>query len=320
MTKYIFLRIAWMKNYKGVTKEDIPKGAGSHVANTQDGGEVYNFLSIKGKYYGYARIQLEKNLRIEKFGVSKRDESISNIVVVFFAKNPVIGGQYIVGWYKNATLYRSTQQLDNKLRFKHPFFKTFAKVKNAFLVAEDDRIFQVPEDGPGQTNAWYVGEYHNQKYLQELAAYIDDPNNYVLRKSKRNSGGWQHDAKLRLEIEFAAMKETAKYFENKNYVVKYRHKENLGWDLEATLGKQTLLLEVKGLSGDFVAVDFTPNEYTNSKINKRHYRICIVSNTLNKKRKLEIFYYENPTWKSVGSRTLKVEEIISARFHNNQLR
>lgn len=33
---------------------------------------------------------------------------------------------------------------------------------------------------------------------------------------------------------------------------------------------KTLLLEVKGLSGDFAIVELTHNEYTNAKRDKRH--------------------------------------------------
>jgi hypothetical protein len=64
MPRYIFLRTAWMEFYKGRTQKDLPIGAGSYVSKNSDGGEVYNFFPIRGKYYGFARIQevLKSNL------------------------------------------------------------------------------------------------------------------------------------------------------------------------------------------------------------------------------------------------------------------
>ena len=79
----IFLRIAWMKSYKGVTKQDIPTGAGTHVKINKDGGEVCNFLPINGKFLGYARIQKERSLRLERLGAKKDASSITDITIVF---------------------------------------------------------------------------------------------------------------------------------------------------------------------------------------------------------------------------------------------
>src|SRR5690606_36216174 len=112
----IFLRIAWMNEYRGVKRSDIPTGAGSYVEENADGGEVCNFLPISGKYYGYARIQGNRSLRLENLGAEMEDASISGILIVLFAKNPETGGHYIVGWYDNATLYREIQMLSKNVR------------------------------------------------------------------------------------------------------------------------------------------------------------------------------------------------------------
>lgn len=309
MSKYIFLRIAWMKYYRGVTKIDIPRGAGSYVNENNDGGEVYNFYPYRGSYYGYARISRDRNLDLEHFGADVDDEFIDNITVVLFARNPETGGQFIVGWYKKARLYKSIQLTGGK-EFN---FKT--KITNGFLIPENERIF--PVEGPGQTNVWYPQYYKGPSYFKELEAYIHNQNSYNPQKAKRKANGnaWQRDAEKRKKTEIAAMNAVARYFEDRNYKVMYREKENLGWDLEAYLGKQTLYLEVKGLSNDFASVDFTPNEFKKSKTHKKNYRICVLSNALNKNKKLEIFYWENNKWVSNENMVLKLEEITSARFH-----
>lgn len=319
MTHYIFMRIAWMKDYQGVTDFDIPSGAGLYVDENKDGGEVYNFLPIGSKYFGYGRVQRNKSIHLEKLGASIEDEYVDDITIIFFARNkPLGGGQYIVGWYENARLYRTVQQLD-KTRVKYrKYYNSFCPKEKAYLVPEDDRtVFKVPEDGPGQSNLWYVENYRDKKYLEEVKKYIQNPKNYIRRlpKKKRKGSPWQKDAELRKKIEIAAMDTIAKYYESKGFDVVYKHTENLGWDLEAYLENATLLLEVKGLSGLFHVVEFTENEYRNSNTNRKHYRICIVEYAMDpKKRKVFVYYYENGKWVCQDGSWLDPQRIISARF------
>jgi hypothetical protein len=302
-----------MKYYKGVTTTDIPTGGGSYVDENQNGDEAYNFLSIRGYYYGYAHIQGNGSLWIHKLGANVWDKHVDGITVVLFAKNPQTGGQYIVGWYKKAKLFSTNQHLVNSI-VKDKYYLSKALAQNSYLVKEQDRIFSIV--GPGQANVWYAEEYKDKIFFKELENYFKDPDLYILKKKKgiRKISSWQKDSELRKRIENEAMEEVYKYFMLRNYKVMYVHKNNYGWDMEATNGKQTLLLEVKGLSGDLFCVDFTPNEYSNSKKNKKQYRICVVSNVLNKNKKLDIFYFEKDVWTNIDTKILKPKEIISARF------
>ena len=210
-------------------------------------------------------------------------------------------------------------KLTKNLRKGHYKYLAEAETKNSHLIPVEKRIFEIPEDGPGQSNAWYVEESHLKWLKEEVLKYIAGPDNYIIRRIKKTTSSrpWQQDAETRKKVETEAMNEVSKYFELRNYKVAYRHKENLGWDLEATLGDKTLLLEVKGLSGDFNSVELTPNEYLNSKRNKNHYRICIVSYALDKKkRQLDIYYYKEGKWMNNNNRALKVIPIYSARFQS----
>ncbi len=313
--RIIFLRIAWMTDYKGKTRYDIPEGAGSYVDENQDGGEVNNFRSINGKHYGFVRVQRDANIHIEKIGAESADESVEGITIVFFSKNPE-GGQFVVGWYKNAMLYKSVQHL-NMAGWKNKSYNSVVKTKDAQLISPEDRIFDLPLDGPGQSNIWYGEKYKNGKFVEETLTYISDPENYIARKAKRIPQGtpWQPDIEVRKKVENSAMKMVADHFKLRNYMVQYKHTENLGWDLEAVKGKSVLLLEVKGLSGNFDVIELTPNEYLNSKRNKKHYRICVVSNALNNaKKSLQIFYLENGHWINNLGDKLSKRESTSARF------
>ena len=53
----------------------------------------------------------------------------------------------------------------------------------------------------------------------------------------------------------------------------------------------TLLLEVKGLSGNVTSVELTPNEYQNAKQMGHQYKICIVTTALHNPH-LEIYSYD----------------------------
>ena len=252
----IFLRIAWMKHYQGVTSNDIPTGAGSYVEENHDGGEVYNFQPSRDGYmFGYVHIQDYRSIRLERIGAGKDDDFIEGVNIVYFAKNPQTGGQYVIGWHNKATLYRKEQvgEVKGARVNGRREYRAKARARNCKLIPDDDRVFELPssdDGGPGQSNVWYVEEYHDPKYLNKLEEYIKDPIHYIHRTPKKGRGGrpWQKDVELKKKVESAAMDLVSEYFTARKFVVEYRHTENLGWDLEATLRKQTLLLEVKGLS------------------------------------------------------------------------
>lgn len=81
--KILFLRVAWMNSYQG-RHNDIPKGGGWWVTENKDGGEVANFYKIRDRFYGYAEIQNNRSLRIERLGAAKNDEELADVTIVFF--------------------------------------------------------------------------------------------------------------------------------------------------------------------------------------------------------------------------------------------
>ncbi len=313
-SRILFLRVAWMNHYQG-SRNDIPIGAGWWVAENKDGGEVANFYSIQNNLYGYAEIQNNRSLRIERLGAEKADEKVEDVTVVFFSRNPVTGSQFITGWYKHATLFRRRQQLKGNNRLGHPNYFCTTSLDDARLVPTSERTFSVPLDGPGQTNAWYVEEYHDKSYLPAVRAYLEGKT----AQRKRSKGKWRTDFETRKKVEYAAMDAIAEYFEDRGFEISYVHTLNVGWDMEAKSEKQTLKLEVKGLSGAFDFVELTPNEYAKSKSDSVSYRICVVSNALiADKIKVGIFAYNNDAgnWINELGESLKVKEIIAARFYN----
>ena len=310
-----------MINYQGVTKNDIPNGAGSFVTDNHDGGEVANFLSINSKYYGFVRIRKGNDLRIQRLGASNVDEYIDNVTVVFFATNPNIGGQYVVGWYENARLFRSVQNLTTANDRKgHPYYLTVTPIANGTLLPVHLRKFELPADGPGQTNAWYVSEYADSKnFLQKFYKFKENPHDFKIKLPGGNikgGAGWQLDAEKRKKIEIAAMDATAEYFIEKGFDVTYVHLDKVGWDLEARKKNIHLLLEVKGTSLSLASIILTPNEYHHSS-SRSNYRICILEQALDKSiAKLHICKrsLNGKLWISELGDQMKIVEIKSAQL------
>ena len=84
-------------------------------------------------------------------------------------------------------------------------------------------------------------------------------------------------------MERSAIELTMDYFEKKlTYDVRSVEKDSLGWDLSAKhrVAGELVQVEVKGLSGNQIAVELTPNEYKKMKKHKKTYRICVVTNAL----------------------------------------
>jgi hypothetical protein len=220
MKKLVFFRIAWMSDYRGASRDDVPRGAGSHVEMTHDGGEVYNFLSQSGKYYGYVRVGGGGRININRLGASTRDQKIENVTVIYFSKNPITGGQYIVGWHKSSLIYRELQNRTRAAKFRHYGYHTVCGKSEGYLLKEDDRFFEIPEDGPGQSNIWYAGEYKRNNFHKTLKEYIADPVNWMYSRPRKSPlSAYQRSAELRKKVEVAAMEASRIYFEKRNYSI-----------------------------------------------------------------------------------------------------
>ena len=128
----------------------------------------------------------------------------------------------------------------------------------------------------------------------------------------------QVDVFKRQRVEISAVETTIKHFEELNYIVISKEKDNVGWDLEATNNIETLLLEVKGLSGKIVSIELSPNEYQKSNEYKDLYKLCIVTNALIEP-KLEIFSYnsEFEYWSNIENEKLIIQERMSARMYKD---
>ena len=175
-----------MENYQGLEDDSIADG-GLYVQQYNDGSEtdnyppceIRNFESYEGYMYGFVRVIKEGSIRIERLGASRKDKSTENVLVVWVAKSPS-NGTVIVGWFKNATVYRDCQLppegSGRKREGRQEWgYRVSAKEEDCRLLPTERRVFRVPRGGKGamgQSNVWYADQPENDAFRQEVWEFI----------------------------------------------------------------------------------------------------------------------------------------------------
>jgi hypothetical protein len=310
-----------MSKYEGLANDTISGGFG-YVTRHGYGHEIFNFKPYAKCMYGFARAPHD-SIRLEKLGAPKDASSVTGVLVVWVAKSK------IVGWYKNATVFRAVQPppMGSGRTFRRDKigYNVTAIEKNCKLLDPDARLFPIPrakerEHAMGRY-LWYAEGQANRTLRERVERYIAGGGARVGKDGKvRNGVGRAHqqDPLKRAQVEQAAILLTTRHFEALGYNVDSVETDNVGWDLDCVhreSGMQ-LKLEVKGLSGRNICVELTPHEYQMMRKNKQSYRICIATNCM-QTGILAVFAYNQSAraWTDGNDRSLVVEEIESARLH-----
>lgn len=111
-----------MNRYEGLKgKPDRIVGGGRYVAENKVGGEVCNFLIADDGYvYGHVETikkDSDREIRLESFGGT--GDSASGIDVVWTATHPEEGGRRVVGWYRDATVFRKRENFSRSPSKQH---------------------------------------------------------------------------------------------------------------------------------------------------------------------------------------------------------
>jgi len=285
-----------MDRYQGVGKDKM-YWEGREI-DYRDWWEMYNFEPCRGRYYGGVYLQRKgrpMTIHIdERLDAASGAESVGGLTVVWAAVRPG-HGLVVVGWYDKATVYGHRQILKTSGCNKHNYYVT-ARAADSKLLDHDQRLLPVPtgEGYLGQHNNWVPEE--NSVFARKVRKCIADfrrtgrflPEQVAARGQPGRA--WQPNLKKRLAVEHAAVTAVAKHYEKAGYVVDFREKENLGWDLEARRKGLSLKLEVKGMSESTGVTEMTPNELETSETYPDDYRICIVTNALDVP-KLHVFHF-----------------------------
>lgn len=278
-----------MKWYNGITDDDWPINGGEFVEKNGYGHEVLNFQK-NGRYvYGYVQAR-KGTIDINRLDPNS-ENYVDDVLIAWRAKSSE--GAVIIGWYKNARVFRHGQGANSKRVFEydeeqhHPEWHIRADYKDAFLIPPGERAFKVPVTHKGfgsQTFVSYLQDNNQEvnRFKRELLDYIEkaEKSDYSLpQRGKRKP----IDQDRKLLIEKTAIDKVTEYYCKRGYDIESREKNNMGYDLLATKNKEEIYIEVKGTSvaDPYAAsIGLTPNEYKNCKRSRRKYRICIVCDSL----------------------------------------
>lgn len=181
----IVCRVSYMKYYKGITADDMPVNGGSYVTENNDAfeknnflryadGNCYIFVETKCNHVHTADNAFAKKIALEQIDPAyKNKDSIDGVRVVLMAFSPVLKKNVVVGWYDNATVYRSRiVEPDKTYMMKCSF-------ADEHLIPDADRTFVVPraqgnDFGIGQSNFRYIQKVAAAKeYEEQLVEYIE---------------------------------------------------------------------------------------------------------------------------------------------------
>lgn len=161
----LYCRIGDMDSYNGADNER-PIGGGKYNEHNI-GHEVNNFTNHDGMYYGFA--QAQHSIDITKhFGAPPNAEYVDGITVIWFANNR------IVGFYKDARVYRNLQHLPLKEASIRVYDDYNIMSKEAQLISKSERRFIIDVK---RATFWYGNDEINKKVYE----YID---NYEKRLKK----------------------------------------------------------------------------------------------------------------------------------------
>ena len=308
--KIILLHTVWMQNYAGY-EDDIGAGGFDYAQEHGFGYELLNFQNSSGSYYGYVQAT-NGTINIDWLGAKPTDKYIDDILIIWTAPHPDGDGRFVVGWYKNARVFRKKRKPEPNLkrRFLEQdiCYNVTAAAEDCKLLPIDQRTLRIPSNGkglPGQSSCFFPANSKDpektEKIVQKALAFIEGYSGNTPTGSTRENRNWrQTDACHRKEVETAAITAITARYNSLGYNVRSVEAESCGWDLEADKDDKSLCIEVKGRASNSTLVELTPNEYEklqmveDSEFNRKFksgYRLAIVSNACSADQKLCIFSY-----------------------------
>src|SRR5579872_6420614 len=116
----LFCNIGWMSRYRGLEHQpDKIVGGGQYVRENDAGAEVCNFLPCDDGYvYGHVetykgnwedKTGIDREIKLQHLGATGAAPFVDGIDVIWTATHPLEKQRRIVGWYKNARVYRKRQ-------------------------------------------------------------------------------------------------------------------------------------------------------------------------------------------------------------------
>ncbi len=178
----LYCNISWMKYYAGRRTSDPPLGGGGFPVAEGYCGEECNFVPCDdGFVYGHFEIMKkdrDREVHIERLGAKRTDAFIDDVDIVWTAPKQGKDPRVVVGWSKNARLYRNRQHFHGSYpsaQHKKDEIKSYqvkARTEEVFLVPHAERTMELSRgDGwSGQTSWWYAEDTTNPDAMRFVAA------------------------------------------------------------------------------------------------------------------------------------------------------
>lgn len=158
--RLICFNIGWMERYDG-TGTIVSEF--KYVRDNNTGEEISNFAGRNGYCYGNVPVRYigckSVTMHLERLGASKDDMFVDGVTVVFFARHPKNKVACVVGWYRNALVFRKEQlEIVDGQRVK---YSAKARTEDCVCLKEQERSFAIPsghvvKGGYGQGTMWYA--------------------------------------------------------------------------------------------------------------------------------------------------------------------
>ena len=255
MAQLFFCNIGWMNHYEGIAgKDEQITGGGSYVNKHGFGNEVCNFHESDGGWvYGHVETikdGLDRKIKIENIGGS--GDFVDGVDVVWTATAPKEKGRRVIGWYRNARVYRERQDFTKMPSRQHKKdkiinYRICAKACDAVLLNEKDRKISMGsgKGWMGQVPWWTPPEKHSSEvndFLKKVKR--------LLSKYSPESNRNEFPTKISSNSSPAASDSYIRYVESFEVSISPRHNE-LQKSFEMYLKKEMF----KGISPDIDSVD-----------------------------------------------------------------
>ena len=194
--KVLFCKISGMKYYKGACNDDVPYNGGLFVEQNGYGHEEFNFLpiqlddEIEAVCLGFVEPKSNKGTRntihierIEGCGALVKDLVVDDVLVVWCATREN-GDATVVGWYKNASVFRELQgwtMVYEDHTEEERCYNVRANASDCVLLPRQERnryCWSIPSArrtrsyGFGQSMVWYPDE-RATAFVQKLVESIN---------------------------------------------------------------------------------------------------------------------------------------------------
>ncbi len=293
----LFARTGWMKYYNGpLVGDEKPRGGGKYT-KTGLGHEAFNFHEIGGQLFGFFQPQMQASkIKLERIVPGTREDVLKGVLVVFVATDQEQGSQRVVGWYRNATVYRNPQSSPSKERNGF-YYYLIAEAREAVLLPTHLRTYLIPggKGGFGQANICYFYEqngkskpmkwvpgalefaqnYENENLLVNPQAEAAPGVVHSVEVEIERSAGFQPNSKIRKAVELYAMGRVEKEFKNRGYEVKDVSQKR-PYDLHCSKSDEVKYVEVKGTQSSGLDIVLTAGEVKFIEANKTNCVLGVV--------------------------------------------